>query len=110
LERGEELHRLQRRLAPRLQRLVASRAGKQALVLAQGLFDLLVARQRGIVMDPQPLRGLELGLVVVTDAGLADQPRGLVGQLLAALAGADLGVLAGMLHGLSSALRPADSN
>ncbi|GHE30084.1 hypothetical protein GCM10007167_10040 [Vulcaniibacterium thermophilum] len=52
-------------------------------------------------MDAEPLGGLELGLVVVADAAFGHQARRLVGQSLAALAGARLRVLLGVLSGLS---------
>ena len=58
-------------------------------------------------MDAEPLRGLELGLVVVAHATLGHQPGGFVGKPLAALADAGLrmhvrvgrGVLAAVRHG-----------
>src|SRR5690606_38417650 len=106
LEVAEELQRAQRGLAAAtdFRRLVA--AEEQPLVFAQRVLDLAVARQRGVVADAQPLRGLELGLVEVAHAALGHQPGGLVGQPLAAFAGAglrvdvrvDVGVLAGVRH------------
>ena len=53
-------------------------------------------------MDAQALGGLALGLVVIADAAFGHQPRGLVGEAVAAFAGAGLGVLAGVVHGASS--------
>src|SRR6185437_17038859 len=70
---GEEAHRLQRRLAARAQQLRLAVGEEQALVLAQRLLDLLVARQRLGIEDAQPLGGLELGAVEVADAVLAHQ-------------------------------------
>src|SRR5690606_20930965 len=71
------------------------------------VLDLAVARQRGVVVDAQPLRRLELGLVVVADAALGHQPGRFRGQALPALAGAGLRmgvrVLACVGHGETSA-------
>src|SRR3546814_13437477 len=74
-------------------------AEEQALVFAQRILDLAVARQRGVVVDAQAGGGLELGLVVVADAAFGHQPRGLVGEAVATFAGARFGVLTGAMHG-----------
>ena len=65
-------------------------------------------------MDAKPLRGLELGLVVVADAAFGHQPRRLERQVLAAFAGpglrmgvrVDPGMRAGVVH-RASPVRPA---
>ena len=91
-EVAEELQRPQPGLAAETHLGDLLIALEQALVLAQCLLDLPVARQGGVIDDAQPLRGLELGLVVVKDAAFGDQPGGLVGQLLTAFAGSRLRV------------------
>src|SRR3546814_442726 len=73
-------------------------AEEQALVFAQRILDLAVARQRGVVVDAQAGGGLELGLVVVADAAFGHQPRGFVGEAPPAFARARFGVLAGAVH------------
>ena len=50
---------------------------------------------------PRRSAALQLGLVVVADAAFGHQPRGFVGEAVAAFAGAGLGVLAGVVHGAS---------
>ena len=49
---------------------------------------------------PSRSRGLQLGLVVIADATFGHQSRGLVREAVAALAGAGLGVLVGVLSGV----------
>src|SRR5690606_21417902 len=106
LEIAEELQRAQRGLAAATDLGGLAATEEQALVFAQRVLDLAVARQRGVIKDAEPLRGLELGLVEVADAAFGHQPGGLVGQALAAFAGAGLrmgmrmglGVLAGVRH------------
>jgi hypothetical protein len=44
---------------------------EQALVLAQRVLDLVVARQVGFALDAEPRRRLQLGLAVVAQAALA---------------------------------------
>src|SRR5690606_13664816 len=100
-EGGEELQRAQRGFAAGAQVMRLAVAEEQALVFAQRVLDLAVARQRGIVVDAEPLGGLALGLVEVADAALGHQSRGLVGQAGAALPGAGFGVLAGAVHHVS---------
>ena len=72
------------------------RSQEQALVLAQRFLDLAVRWQGGLVGDPEPLRRLAPGLVVIAQAALGHQAGGLVRHLLATLAAArhrvDLGV------------------
>jgi hypothetical protein len=92
LEAGEELQCAQRGLAATVHFRRLPVAQKQALVLAQRLLDLVVARQRGIVKDPQPLRGLALGHLEIADPAFGHQPGCFMGQALAALAGAALRV------------------
>ena len=75
-------------------------AEEQALILAQRILDLAIARQRGVVVDAEPLRGLELGLVEVADAAFGHQPGRFVGEAVATFADAGLGVLTGVvMHG-----------
>jgi len=97
-ERLEELHRAQGGLAALAQLRTVVGTGKQALVLTQGVFDLGVAGQGGIVMDAEPCRGLELGLVVIADAALGHQAGGLMRQLVAALTGLRGCMLTGSMH------------
>src|SRR3546814_6354226 len=99
VEAGEELQRAHRVLAAHAQAGALVVAEEQALVLAQRVLDLAVARQRGVVVDAQAGGGLELGLVVVADAAFGHQPRGLVGEAVATFAGARFGVLTGAMHG-----------
>ena len=61
VEGGEEFQRAQRGLAPALQRVGGGVALEQALVFAQRVLDLAVARQRGVVVDAEAFGGLELG-------------------------------------------------
>src|SRR6478672_2828280 len=90
LEVAEELQRALRGLAAAAQRARLVVGGEQSLVLAQRILDLAVAGQRRIVMDAEPLGGLELGLVVVADTALGHQPGSFVGETLAAFAGPGL--------------------
>src|SRR5690606_24720383 len=98
-EGGEELHGAGRGLAPHPHRVGLRRAEEDALVLAQRLLDLLVARQRGLVVDAQAAGGLAPGLVVVADAALGHQPRRLVGEPAAAFALPGFRMLARAAHG-----------
>ena len=118
LEVAEELQRAQCRFAAAAHFGGLVVAEEQPLVFAQRVLDLAVARQRGVVMDAEPLRGLELGLVIVADPALCHQPGGFEGQVLATLAGTSLrmrmrvglGVLAAVLIGAShrrTPVRPA---
>src|SRR5690606_15973060 len=90
--------RPQRGLAAQAQAGAVAFAREQALVFAQRVLDLAVARQRSVVVDAQPRGGLELGLAVVADAAFGHQSRGLVGQAMPAFAGPGFGVLAGAMH------------
>src|SRR6185312_12410084 len=74
-------------------------AEEQSLVFAQRVFDLAIARQRGVVMDAKPVGGLELGLVEVANAALGHQSRGLMGETVPAFARARFGMLTGAMHG-----------
>ena len=56
LESREEIQRPQRGLAPLAQPAGLLSPLEQALVLAQRVLDLAVARQRGVVVDAQALR------------------------------------------------------
>ena len=105
LEVAEELQRAQGGLASASQLGGLVAGGEQALALAQRILDLAVARQGRIVMDAEPLRGLELGLVVVADATLGHQPRGFMGELLAAFAGACLRMRVSVRTALLAAVR-----
>src|SRR3546814_14144474 len=64
VEAGEELQRPQRGLAAQAQAGAVAVAEEQALVFAQRILDLAVARQRGVVVDAPAGGGLELGLLV----------------------------------------------
>src|SRR3546814_10123544 len=101
VEAGEELQRPQRGLAAQAQAGAVAVAEEQALVFAQRILDLAVARQRGVVVDAQAGGGLELGLVVVADAAFGHQPSGFVGEAPPAFARARFGVLAGAVHVVS---------
>jgi hypothetical protein len=100
VEIGKKLQRAQGRFAAFAQAGGLRVGQEQALVFAQRILDLAIARQRGIVVDAEPLRGLELGLVEVADAAFGHQPGRLVGEAVATFADACLGVLTGMMmHG-----------
>ena len=98
IEAAQEEHAFHRGLAagPQGQRLRI--ALEDALVLAQGLFDLVVPRQGLVVDDAQALGGLQLGMVEVADAVFAHQPGGFLGDAkpgaLAAVLGVDAVVFA----------------
>lgn len=98
-ERGQELHRAQRGLAPPTQARHVRLADEQALVLAQCVLDFAVAGQGSIVVGmPSRLAALSLASVVA-DAALGHQPGGFVRQSQTALAGAGFGVSTGVVHG-----------
>ena len=99
VERREEFQRAQRGVATLTQCVDLRFALEQALVFAQCVFDLAIARQRGVVVDAQALRGLEFGLMEIADAAFGDEPGGFMGEPCASLAGLRFGVLAGVVHG-----------
>jgi len=97
-EAVQEFQRTQAGLAALSQLRAMPGAGEQALVLAQGVFDLGIARQRGIVVDAQSPGRFQLGLVVIADSAFGHQPRRLVCKPVAAFAGLALGMLTGPMH------------
>jgi hypothetical protein len=72
---------------------------KQTLVFAQGVFDLAVARQGGIIVDTEAMRGFEFRLMKVADAAFRDESCGLMRNAMTAFAGFGLGVLVCVVHG-----------
>ncbi|MNI82001.1 hypothetical protein D3C73_1386670 [compost metagenome] len=76
-------------------------AGKQPLVLAQGLFYLDVAGQRGIVVDAEAAGGLEFGLVEVADSAFGHQPGGFVGEAMTPFAGLAGSMLVSAVHAMT---------
>ncbi len=97
----QELQCTHRGLAAALQFVAVLGPGEQPLVLAQGVFDLGVAGQGGIVVDAEPAGGLQLGLVVVADAAFGHQAGGFVGEAVAPLAGLAGSMLTGAMHAMT---------
>ena len=84
LERCQEFHCLQRRLAG-LAQGVAAVGLEQPPVFQQGLFDLGIGREGGFVAVAQALGRLPLGPRVVHRPAFGEQARGFPGDLQASL-------------------------
>jgi hypothetical protein len=80
LERGEKAHRLDGGLASLSQQLRLAVGEKQALVFAQRLLDLQIARQRLRFENAQSFGCLQLGVVKIADTVLAHQAGGFLGD------------------------------
>ena len=80
LEPGKKAHCLDRGLSSLEQQLWLAVGVKQALVLAQRLFDFQIARQRLGFKNAQALGSFQLGVVEIADAVLAHQACGLLGN------------------------------